>query len=221
MYILCEGQTEDGFVKEVLAPYMLPNGIFVTPLILSTKRIASGKKYKGGGSQYSKIRTELEILCKGDPTAFVTTMFDYYKLPNDTPGKGATGDIYEIAREIESAVRTDLGGQRNLLVNLIMHEFEGLLFSDISAFSSEAKADEKAILELGQIKSGFKTPEHINDSELTAPSRRIMKILPEYSKTLNGISIAKRIGIKKIAEECLHFGEWIEHIRELGLEGVQ
>ena len=221
LYILCEGQTEDRFVKEVLAPHLLPLNIYATPIICETKRTA-GKKYKGGVSKYNKIRAELEILCKGDPTAFVTTMLDYYKLPNETPGKDdAKGDIYKIATEIEAAVNANLGGQRNLIVNLIVHEFEGLLFSNISAFEGEANADDKTLMELANIKNSFPTPEHINDSETTAPSKRILKLLPEYSKTLNGIPIAKRIGIEKMAAECQHFRAWLENIQALGQEGVQ
>ena len=219
LYILCEGQTEDRFIKEILWPYLQNSNIFVTPIICETKRMA-GKKYKGGVSKYSKIRSELEILCKGDPTAFVTTMFDYYKLPSNTPGKGTKGDIYKIAQEIEVAIKDDIGGLRNLLVNLTLHEFEGLLFSDVSAFLGVAKADDKTVMELRRIKSGFPSPEHINDSETTAPSKRIVRILPEYSKTLNGIEIAKSIGVDKIAEECLHFKTWLENIKTLAREGA-
>lgn len=214
LYILCEGQTEDRFVKEMLVPYLQNLNIFAMPIICGTKRTAS-RKYKGGVSKYSKIRDELEILCKGDPTAYVTTMFDYYKLPNDTPGKGETGDIYKIVQKIEGAINLELGGLRNLLVNLVIHEFEGLLFSDVSAFSGIAKTDDKAIIELERIKAAFPTPEHINDSEATAPSKRIARILPEYSKTLNGIAVAKHIGIDKIADECQHFKTWLENIKAL------
>ena len=210
LYVLCEGSTEERFVKEILAPYLLNDNIFAKAINL------------GGVSRYAKIRKDLETLSKGDPTAFVTSMLDYYKLPSDTPGKGTTGDIYKIASEIESAVNTNLGGQRNLFVNLIIHEFEGLLFSDVSAFNGEAKADEKALLELAHIKNdiNFPTPEHINDSEMTAPSKRIKNILPKYIKTLNGISIAKRIGIEKIAEECQHFKAWLKKIQALGRDGA-
>ena len=200
LYVLCEGQTEDRFVKEILAPHLLSLNIYATPIICETKR-TSGKKYKGGGSKYSKIRN--------------------YKLPSDTPGKDAKGDIYNVATQIEAAISANLGGQRNLLVNLIVHEFEGLLFSDVSAFSGEAKADDKTLLGLAHIRNGFLTPEHINDSEMTAPSKRIMKLLPEYFKTLNGIPIAKRIGIEKIAEECQHFRAWLKNIQALGREDAE
>ena len=214
LYILCEGQTEDRFIKEILSPYLQNSNIFATPIICETKRTL-GKKYKGGVGKYSKIRSELEILCKGDPTAFVTTMFDYYGLPSDTPGRSTTGDIYKIAQEIEAAVKNNLGGLRNLAVNLILHEFEGLLFSDVSAFYGVAKADNSAIMELKRIKSAFSSPEHINDSEATSPSKRILRILPEYSKTLNGIEIAKKIGVDGIREQCPHFKAWIENIKIL------
>jgi hypothetical protein len=220
LYILCEGQTEDRFIKEILRPYLLDLSIYVTPIICATKRTI-GKKYKGGVRKYSKIRDELEILCKGDPTAFVTTMLDYYKLPCDTPGKGTTGDIYMIAQEIEAAIKANLGGLRNLFVNLTLHEFEGLLFSDVTAFHGIAKADNKTVMELGRIKSSYPSPEHINDSESTAPSKRIIRILPEYSKTLNGIEIAKLISIDKIAEECPHFKAWLERIESWAKEGTQ
>ncbi|MCL2202252.1 MAG: DUF4276 family protein [Oscillospiraceae bacterium] len=210
LLILCEGETEERFVKDVLAPYLEKSNIYAIP------------KNLGGVSKYSIIRTELDILCR-DSSAFVTTMLDYYKLPKDTPGKGGTGDIYKVSSEIEAAVKSNLAEHRNLLVNLIIHEFEGLLFSDVSAFLGEAKADDKTLLELAHIKNNpkFPTPEHINNSEMTAPSKRIKGILPEYVKTLNGIPIAKRIGIEKIAEECQHFRAWLENIQALGQEGTQ
>jgi len=210
LYILCEGETEERFVKEILAPYLLNSNIYATPTNL------------GGVSKYAKIRGDLEALCR-DTNAFITTMLDYYKLPKDTPGRDATGDIYKIANEIEAAVNANLGGQRNLFVNLIIHEFEGLLFSDVSAFKGEADADDKALLELARIKSDpqFPTPEHINDSEMTAPSKRIKNILPKYIKTLNGITIARSIGIDKIAEKCPHFRGWIDKIQSIAKGDLQ
>ena len=53
LYVLCEGQTEDRFVKEILRPYLQNLNIFATPIICETKRMAS-KKYKGGVSKYGK-----------------------------------------------------------------------------------------------------------------------------------------------------------------------
>jgi len=148
-------------------------------------------------------------------------MLDYYKLPNDTPGRCTIGNIYQVVQEIEAAIYANLDAPGNLHVNLILHEFEGLLFSDVTAFFGAAKADDKSVIELGRIRSSFPSPEHINDSEDTAPSKRIIRILPEYSKTLNGIEIAKSIGVEKIAEECPHFKAWLEGIKALAKRSLQ
>jgi len=211
LHVLCEGPTEEQFVKQLLAPYLLNDNIYAKEINL------------GGVSKYAKIRKALETLCKGDTSAYVTTMLDYYKLPKDTPGKYTATDAFADAKGIDAAVNADLGGCRNLFINLIVHEFEGLLFSDVSAFAGEAKASEKDLLELARIKNDpkFPTPEHINDSEMTAPSKRILNILPKYVKTLNGLTIAKRITIEKIVDECPYFRAWIEKIKALGQEGAQ
>ena len=210
LHVLCEGPTEERFVKELLAPYLFSDNIYATAINL------------GGVSRYAEIRKALETLCKGDTSAYVTTMLDYYKLPKDTPGKYTATEAFTDAKNIDAAVNADLGGCRNLFINLIVHEFEGLLFSDVSAFTGEAKASEKDLLELARIKNDpkFPTPEHINDSEMTAPSKRILNILPKYVKTLNGLTIAKRITIEKIADECPHFRAWIEQIKVLAKEGA-
>ena len=85
VYILCKGQTEETFVNAVLSPYFTPQDIYVTPVILATKRIASGGKYRGGVSSYDKISKDLKLLCR-DGEAYVTSLLDYFALPEDTPG---------------------------------------------------------------------------------------------------------------------------------------
>jgi hypothetical protein len=222
LYILCEGETEYLFVKNILYNYLLDSGVYAIPRIIHTKRTAN-KTYKGGVSNYNKIRKDLYLLCKEqENSGIVTTMFDYYKLPGDSPGfKNAAGSIFERACHIESAIEADLGNLRNLIVNIILHEFEGLLFSDVNAFHGVAKGDKNVIAELARIKSIFPSPEDINDSETTAPSKRIKNILPDFSKTLNGIEVAKSIGIVKISEQCRHFKQWLEKIESCAKDGAQ
>lgn len=62
--ILCEGQTEEQFVNRILIPYFEPQGIYVKPIIMTTKRYVSGGKERGGVSSYRKIAQELRLLCK-------------------------------------------------------------------------------------------------------------------------------------------------------------
>ena len=67
------------------------------------------------------------------------------------------------------------------------------------------------------IRNEFKTPEHINDSRLTAPSIRIKQIIPSYDKkkTTYGVTIAEDIGLQKIREQCPHFNDWIKQLENL------
>ena len=98
---------------------------------------------------------------------------------------------------------------------VMMHEFEGLLFSDSASFCRGiGRPDlEMALL---QIRQGFRTPEDINDSPMTAPSKRIKKLLPEYEKPLFGAIGALEIGLHRIRKECPHFNEWLEKLESLG-----
>lgn len=57
------------------------------------------------------------------------------------------------------------------------------------------------------------TPEHINNSPETAPSKRLKKLIKNYSKIRYGTIVAKEIGIDKIMRECKHFAKWIEKIK--------
>ena len=217
LYVLCEGETENRFVKNILYDYLVAHGIYAIPRTVHTKKLTTGKAHKGGVSSYAKIRKDLYLLCKEqENSGMVTTMFDFYKLPSDTPGfKDAKGNIYERAEHIENAIQADLGDPRNVYVNLIVHEFEGLLFSNTNAFLGVANTSDKVVAELRKILEAFETPEHINDSEMTAPSKRIARLIPEYSKTLNGIEVAERIGIDGIASQCRHFGQWVAKVKEL------
>lgn len=112
IYIYCEGPTEESFINAVLYPYFLGMGIYVCPIVCETRRDAN-RKYRGGVSRYAKVKNELMILCKSHPHEYVTTMFDYYAMPSDTPGiSDATPDIFERIGKIESIINEDIG-ERN------------------------------------------------------------------------------------------------------------
>jgi hypothetical protein len=89
-----------------------------------------------------------------------------------------------------------------------MHEFEGLLFSDCAAFS-RGIGHPNLEGELTKIRSQFPTPEDIDDSPFTAPSKRVMVLLPGYEKPLLGVLAALEIGLNRIRQECPHFNEWL------------
>ena len=44
----------------------------------------------------------------------------------------------------------------------------------------------------------------------TAPSKRILAIIPGYQKPLTGTLAALEIGLAAMRVECPHFDEWLE-----------
>ena len=131
LYIYCEGPTEESFINNVLSPYLLDFDVYARPIVCMTKR-TNTVKYKGGVSDYRKIKAELSNICK-------------------------------------------------------QHIFK--------------------------IREQFISPEHINNSADSAPSKRIMNLLPGYAKVSDGTIISARIGISAILAECEHFREWIKRIK--------
>jgi len=67
------------------------------------------------------------------------------------------------------------------------------------------------------IRNSVETPEHINDSPQTAPSKRLENHLknPNYRKTLHGTLAIEAIGIDKLQRECLHFAQWYKQLIEI------
>ena len=92
----------------------------------------------------------------------------------------------------------------------MLHEFEALLFSEPQGF--EHIANDRIVKQLQAIRNSAETPEHINNSAETAPSKRIQNVVNSYSKVRQGIIVAKYIGIDKMMSECKHFSEWINRI---------
>ena len=208
VHVFCEGQTEDVFVREVLRPYFQRMNIWLTPIIIRT-----GPQGKGGVSSYAKIRRQVERKCKEDKTAWVTTMLDFYGLPSDFPAMTSTGDSLTRAKAVESAFQIDID-RRNFISNIVVHEFESLLFSDPTAFAGWF--DDASIVEtLKSVKNEFTSPEHINDNRYTAPSKRILAVCDAYDKVAHGSLIALDIGLDIIRRECPLFDTWVKQLEAL------
>jgi hypothetical protein len=97
---------------------------------------------------------------------------------------------------------------------VVMHEFEGLLFSDCDALA-RGVGNRSLSHALHEIREEFDSPEEINDSPQTAPSKRIKLLLPNYDKPLFGNVAALEIGLAKIREQCPHFGQWLTTLESL------
>ena len=199
VYILVEGETEEKFVKDILKPYFETKKIFLHPINLN------------GVSKYSIIKSELQSLLKNQSFLLVTTMIDLYACPSDMPKKTEINQDLNYIQKVtflENAFSEDINNEK-FLPYLQLHEFEALLFSDVSHFSFLSK-------DISYFENIIRTkePEEINDSPETAPSKRIILRIPQYkfTKPTNGIILAKKIGLEKMREKCPHFNDWLDQI---------
>ena len=207
--VFVEGQTEETFVRDLLVPYFSRLGIYLSAILAQTS-----PGHKGGIVSYGKVKHQLTRLCRQDQGAYVTTMMDYYGLPNDFPGlDGRILDAHEQVVRLELALQQDIDAA-NFIPNLMLHEFEALLFSAPEKIA-EWLDDQALLAPMAAIRGAFATPEHINNSPQTAPSKRILTLVPNYKKTVDGPLIAEDIGLDAIRAQCPHFNNWIERLLAL------
>lgn len=155
-------------------------------------------------SQKNELRTLRTM--DGCARAFLSNR--YYAMPSDTPGiSDATPDIFERIGKIESIINEDIG-ERNCRFHFMLHEFEGILFSEPNTF--HLIANDGIVGEIQRIRNDFETPEHINNSPETAPSKRLETLIPGYAKVKNGTQLSEAMGLGAIMAQCPHFKKWIE-----------
>ncbi|HPR97045.1 MAG TPA: DUF4276 family protein [Thermotogota bacterium] len=209
VFILCEGQTEETFCNALLKRHFVQFNIDIKPHLLET---SSG--HKGGFPVYSKLKRQINKHKMSDDF-YLTTFFDYYGLPNDFPGKNKLSEFTESPAKchfLEQELERDIN-RKNFIPNIVLHEFETLLFSDLDSPSDYFSEEELQNLKTDT--QGFSNPEVINDSPLTAPSKRILKIKEDYDKVFDGNCRALEIGLQKIRAKCPHFNSWIEKLENL------
>jgi hypothetical protein len=216
-----EGPTEEAFVQEVLGPHLRDFGYDqVWPRIVGNARL---DRRSGGIKGWASVRKDVIEHLSENPGCRATTMVDYYALPKTGPKawpgrmEAATMVHAHRAMHVEQALFEDI--QNKVDYSLVarfrpfvtMHEFEGLLFSDCNAFSRGIGRPEMEG-KLQAIRDRFKTPEEINDSPTTAPSKRIAALVPGYSKPFLGILAALEIGLGAMRFQCPEFRRWLEHL---------
>ncbi len=212
-----EGQTEQTFVRDILAPQLAHQNIWLTAQLI-------GKRgHKGGIGEFSRAQNDILRLLKQDQTIIVTTMFDFYGMPLSWPGREAANNLpFEqkpliVEQEIKKIITESFGSNlpKNRFIPYIqMHEYEALLFSKPSAIS-QVMNNQKALPELQRIYDEFQNPEKINDHPQTAPSKRITKIFPRFKKPIHGFIAVKKIPFELILDKCLHFRYWVEQLKEI------
>lgn len=220
--IVVEGQTEQTFVKEVLAPEMARKGIFLHSALI-------GKPgHKGGDIRFDRAKNDIGLHLKQRSNTYVSTMFDFFRIEADWPGKkeviriisnGTSLSATEKAKLLEEATLNEIKGsfpecnpELRLLPYIEMHEFEALLFSDASILGNGIGVDQSRIED---ILEEFEDPEEINDRPDTAPSKRLIRLHKGYRKVAMGKTISEAIGIPAIREKCQHFDTWLTTLEQL------
>lgn len=205
LYIVVEGQTEEEFVKDLMAPYFQEEGIYVYPVIIHTS-----KGHKGGFVNYKHLKNDINKLLKSQRQDIVVTTFvDFFRCP-ELPGKDDWSKItnhHERVVEMENAIKNDIHDWR-FYPYIQLHEFEAVLFSSDKGFKKYF--DENNALQLQGIVDNYDNPEDINSSPEGAPSKRLLKIAPEYDKVMYGNIIALEIGMITILDKCPRFREWVK-----------
>ena len=226
LYVICEGQSENAFIREILIPYIGEStdwkvDLRPTTIITSFNR-ASGRVYRGGVSNYPKVKSEIiKWMNNGN---YVTSMVDYYGLPDDFPGIQNVNenlDDYDKVKMIEKALLDDIIGdgenfsKDHFIPYIQLHEFEALMFADLSVLKKYYLSDEEQRAIDGLItETSCLMPEKIDNGIETAPSKRLKKTI-NYRKGSSVVYPLKEIGIDRIREKCPHFDEWIELIKDL------
>lgn len=218
-YIVCEGQTEETFIRDVISPILARQQIFLTARLISTS-----KNNKGGALTYERVK-RFVINSLKEEDVFITTFFDLYAVDNGFPCFSESqkqSDVYRKVACLEQAFKDDIvknnsSYESRFLPYIQPYEFEGLLFSDIAKLTEIESAWVRATNDLQAIRDDVETPEHINDGYETKPSARLGKFLqtPNYRKTLHGTLAIQAIGIDKLLAECRHFSGWYSQLTGL------
>lgn len=139
IYIVVEGQTEQTFVRHILAPDMA-KGFFLHAALIGK----SG--HKGGNIIFDRATIDIGNFLKERSDIYVSTMFDYFRIDDNWPGRdfiiqqiknGATLSAAEKANALENATLTRIkklfpncNAEGRFVPYIEMHEFEALLFSN-------------------------------------------------------------------------------------------
>lgn len=210
LIIICEGPTEQEFCMEVLGADLAKRDVYVeAPLI---------KHSHGGIVPWATIKRQiLKHLQEGE--AYVSMLVDYYGIKEQFgfPGWEEAIRIVDKTERLHfllDKMREDIPEEfrYRFIPYIQMHEFEGLLFSDVHAFLNSFEENEIKMEDLQAAADAFESPEMINNSPETAPSKRLIDAIPDYDKIVFGNCVAMDIGLEKIREKCPLFNEWVEKL---------
>ena len=186
VFIMCEGQTEERFVKNIIKPKY----DFVQPIIIRTS-----PEHKGGSVNYDDFIRQCRNVLKNTQINLLITLFDFARLPKSWY-EDESVKIKKCPKEINKRIKDNLGADGDRIFNVwSIYEFEIIAFIDIEVTCGVIGGDYKNELE-NILKNCGHNPEKIDDNNY--PSKRLENIYKGYQKILDGISISQKLGIEKI-----------------------
>lgn len=210
LLIVCEGPTEQEFCNTVLAPEFIKHDIIIGAPVI--------KHSQGGIAPWPVLKKQLiNHLYESD--LYVSMLIDYYGIKKhfNFPGWKESLDIEDknermhfLFLKMKEEFPAQL--QSRFIPYIQLHEFEGLLFSDITVIQENFTTEEVDINALQNAVNQSINPEMINNHPNTAPSKRLVKAINGYEKVLYGNFLAMSIGLEKIKEKCPLFNEWINKL---------
>ena len=220
--VIVEGRTEKAFVQGQLQEHLARHNV------RAWASLPRKSGNQGGVPKWAAAKSVIINTLK--ERRFCSTMFDYYGMPSDWPGRqeASTKPWNErasfVEKRIHDVIVQEMGDKfdaRFFIPYVQLHEFEALMFADVRALalslsSLSGRAEEALIEEFTRIVSEVGHPEAINDRYETCPSRRIKAIVPGYKKVAFGSIITSKIGIEVLRSRCSHFGEWLTRLEQLG-----
>lgn len=218
--IVCEGQTEETFVRDVLAP-----AFYHLDLNLIPEMVETSPGHKGGALKYDRVKRHLRNTLRQSSAPVVTTLFDLYRLNSDFPSFAASQAQPDLSRRLnvlKQALHADVVAEADcqperFIPYIQPYEFEALLFSDVPTLTRIEPGWQSATAALAAARAVAESPEHINDRPETKPAAHLERELnnPSYRKRRHGPIAAQKIGLAKIEAECAFFAAWLAQIREL------
>jgi len=222
VYIVVEGLTEQTFVRDVLAPHMAQEKIYMNPVLI-------GKPgHKGGDIRFERAKNDIGNFLRQRGDTYISTMFDYFRIDSNWPGReevrrqvfnGTALTASYKAEIIETAMHDEIvksfsgyDSENRFIPYIEMHEFEALLFSDAGILAEKIEIE---VSEIRKIIEGFDNPEEINDNPEKAPSKRLGALTNGYRKVAMGKTVSETIGIQAIRSQCPHFNSWLTKLSEM------
>ncbi len=123
---------------------------------------------------------------------------------------------HERVLSLEKAFSAEVGDPR-FIPHIQLYEFETILLCDLRHLALVYEKADAGIAALQAAVDAAKSPELVNDGELTAPSKRIIAQFPRYSgqKTTVGVEMAECVGIDTTRRLCPHFDRWLKTLESL------